>query len=436
MMPSHFASPESEYAAATTAAAMFDFSGRSLIELTGTDRVRFLHGFCTNDVKRLQPGEGCEAFVTNVKGKVVGHVWIEATPSSIWLSADAGAADRIVSHLSRYIINEDVTVSDRSADWAELLVMGPQAEQQLRPLGVDVTGLSNLGNRALELEGAPARVRRFDVGPHSGYGIALPLNQLANWVARVGAAGSASASTETWNALRIEAGLPVYGVDISDDNLTQEVGRTKTAISFTKGCYLGQEPIARLDAMGHVNRELRSLRLAGEAVPRLGSKIWADAAASQPAGTVTSAAFSWGSRSPVAMGLLRSAVTATGTRHLLKPAPRLCPQKSSGFPETEARDDQWWARHFCLPVPAPSIKKGQTKNVCPHHVSGTVTGTPVGRRHGHVACGHARLGVLTGSGLGALDQRFTFWRLFLRRWFIRHRLLRFMRLRNHTGTRR
>ena len=79
------------------------------------------------------------------------------------------------------------------------------------------------------------------------------------------------AGSEVWTALRIEAGLPVFGVDISDDNLAQEVGRTKTAISFTKGCYLGQEPIARLDALGHVNRELRSLRLTGGRRSRDGS---------------------------------------------------------------------------------------------------------------------------------------------------------------------
>ena len=84
--------------------------------------------------------------------------------------------------------------------------------------------------------------------------------------------------------------MPVYGVDLTDENLAQEAGRTASAISFTKGCYLGQEPIARIDAMGHVNRELRSLRIAGEAIPSAGARVFSDAAASAAVGTITSAA--------------------------------------------------------------------------------------------------------------------------------------------------
>jgi folate-binding protein YgfZ len=113
--------------------------------------------------------------------------------------------------------------------------------------------------------------------------------------------------------LRIEAGLPIYGVDLTDENLAQEAARTGDVISFTKGCYLGQEPIARIDAMGHVNRELRSLRISGDSIPSPGARVFSDAAGSAAAGTVTSAAFSFGSNSPVAMALLRSSAAKPGT---------------------------------------------------------------------------------------------------------------------------
>ena len=295
------------------AAALFDLSDRTLVELSGSDRVRFLHSFCTNDVKRLTAGTGCEAFVPNVKGRVIGHVWIDATESSLWLDADPGSAERLVPHLERYVINEDVTIADRSTDWAELLVTGPEAADRLMRLGIDVSRLGNLEHILAELRGVPARVRRWDVGPHRGYALFVARDRAADCWQSLREAGVHPAGSDTWTALRIEAGLPVFGIDISDENLAQEVGRTKTAISFNKGCYLGQEPIARIDAIGHVNRELRSLRVTGEIVPAQASRVFADAAAASPVGTITSAAFSYGSNSPVAMACLRSQASTCGS---------------------------------------------------------------------------------------------------------------------------
>ena len=133
--PLHFGSAREEYVAATTQAAVFDLSDRTLLELSGSDRVRFLHNFCTNDVKRLKTGQGCEAFVPNVKGRVLGHVWIDATEPSLWIDADPAQAEHLVPHLERYVINEDVTIADRTADWGELLVVGPEAAERLRKLG-------------------------------------------------------------------------------------------------------------------------------------------------------------------------------------------------------------------------------------------------------------------------------------------------------------
>jgi folate-binding protein YgfZ len=305
-IPLHFGSPNAEYTAATTTAALFDFSDRTLVELTGADRVRFLHSFCTNDIKRLSSGQGCEAFVTNVKGRVVDHVWVDVAESVLWLDADPGSAQRLVPHLERYVINEDVAIADRSADWGELLLTGPKIEDHLARLGIDVAAIANLEHRGCELLGTPARIGRFDVGPHRGYTVVTRRDQLADCWNRLRELGAHPAGSAVWNALRIEAGLPVSGVDITVDNLVQEVGRTQTAVSFTKGCYLGQEPIARLDAMGHVNRELRSLRLAGDTVPLAGARVFSDATASHPVGAITSAAFSFASNSPVAMAVLRS----------------------------------------------------------------------------------------------------------------------------------
>lgn len=317
-VPLHFGTPTEEYTAATTVAAVVDFSDHDLLELSGADRVKFLHSFCTNDVKRLSAGEGCEAFITNVKGRVLGHVWINATDSSLWLDAVADSAERLVPHLERYVINEDVSIADRSSEFGLLLVVGPDAAARLTQFGFEVAALDDLDHLSADVAGTQYRVRRFDVGPYRGYVLTTAREKLGDlWTGLCGV-GVRPAGSEVWNALRIEAGLPIYGVDITDENLAQEVGRSATAISFTKGCYLGQEPIARLDAMGHVNRELRSLRLSAGPVPQVGASVFADASLSQPVGTVTSAAYSFGSRTPVALALLRSSVSAAGSTVFVK----------------------------------------------------------------------------------------------------------------------
>ncbi len=312
-LPLHFGDPREEYAAAVTGAALFDWSDHGLIELTGKDRVTFLHNFCTNDIKRLAVGHACEAFVTNVKGRILGHISIEASDTALRLDAGPGSPERLCAHLERYIINEDVTVADLSTEWGELLVMGPSAASSLSRDFADVTDLKSLQHFEKQSVEGRTRVSRRDVGSQSAYVISALRGELGAIWNQLSRAGVRPAGSAAWSALRIEAGLPIYGIDLTDENLAQEAVRTENAISFTKGCYLGQEPIARIDAMGHVNRELRSLRIGGDSIPSPVARVFSDAAGSAAVGTVTSAAYSFGSNSPVAMALLRSNVSMPGT---------------------------------------------------------------------------------------------------------------------------
>jgi tRNA-modifying protein YgfZ len=311
--PLHFGNPRQEYAAATTGAAVIDWSDRSLLEVSGADRVAFLHNFCTNDVKRLSVGHGCEAFITNVKGRILGYVWIDVGEASIWLDAGPVAPDRLIGHLERYIINEDVTITDRTPEWAQLLVIGPAAAATLTEFATGAKHLSPGGHVETEHGSRRMRVTRRDVGNYPAYVLSAPRASLGELWKKLSDAEAQAAGSVAWSALRIEAGLPVFGVDLTEDNLAQEAARTREAISFTKGCYLGQEPIARIDAIGHVNRELRALRIGGEAVPASGAGVFTDATSGQSLGTVTSAAFSFGSESAVALALLRSSASASGS---------------------------------------------------------------------------------------------------------------------------
>ena len=307
MTPARSLDPTAGYRAATESVAVFDLSDRAQIEITGGDRAKFLHNFCTNDIKRLQPGEGCEAFVTNVKGRVLGHVFVFVGPESIWLDSSPGTEESLLAHLGKYVLIEDVELHARSASQGELLLSGPSSESILRAAGLLPEPLALFGHR----RGGEVAVRRTDLLGLPGYVVSASRERIRALRASLIDAGAHPAGPAALNALRIEAGLPLYGVDVSEDQLAQEVGRTARAISFTKGCYLGQEPIARIDAMGHVNRELRGLRLATDAVPEAGDRVVG--ADGKEIGAITSAALSYRDNRSVVLAYLRAKFTAPGT---------------------------------------------------------------------------------------------------------------------------
>ena len=278
-------SPVDHRAGELTAVTVFDLSGRTQMELTGVDRAKFLHGFCTNDIKRLEPGQGCEAILTNIKGKAVGHVFVFATATALWLDTVAGQAESIITHLDRYLIREDVTFHDRSHDWSELFLAGPHATQLLM---LDES-MPHYGHVERESFGQPFVIRRADLFSQPGFLISLPLAARDAMLRSLLAVGVVSGTSDLFESLRIAAGFPLFGRDITDENLAQEVARTPQCISFTKGCYLGQEPIARLDALGHTNRELRRVRFASGSSLTPGTKLLA-AESDDEAGILTSVA--------------------------------------------------------------------------------------------------------------------------------------------------
>lgn len=321
----HRCNAANEYRGAVTAAAVFDLSDRTQIEITGRDRASFLHNFCTNDIKRLKPGEGCEAFLTNIKGRIVGHILVFAGESSLWLDSVPGSEGAILAQLDRYLISEDAQLNSRTAEYGALYVAGPEAAARLKTaLGIDVDSLALDSQLTCDSDGQPVSIRRVPFMLPAGFLLSARRDVLPALSIALTTQGVQPAGAEAFHALRIEAGWPIYGVDITDDNLAQEAGRTRQAISFTKGCYLGQEPIARIDALGHVNRELRGLRLPSGPVPPLGAPVLAGTPP-QPIGSITSAALSLADGKPVALALLRSQYTMPGTRVGVQDCDRLVP---------------------------------------------------------------------------------------------------------------
>jgi folate-binding protein YgfZ len=264
---------------------VFDLSGRTQIELQGVDRSKFLHGFCTNEIKSLQPGQGCEAFLTNIKGRVLGHVFVFADTESLWLDTVPGQETALIAHLDRYVIREDVQLVGRSSSHGELFITGTHAAALLM---LD-DGLPPYGSTSRTDLEHPLQIRRVDLLGMPGFQISLPRDAVDSTRSRLVAVGCRAGTDDEFETRRIEAGFPYFGVDFTEDQIAQEVARTSRCISFTKGCYLGQEPIARLDAMGHTNRELRRIRFQPGVVPQRGAKLLA-AESDDEAGEITSVA--------------------------------------------------------------------------------------------------------------------------------------------------
>jgi folate-binding protein YgfZ len=268
---------------------LFDLSDWTWIRLAGRDAHKFLHNFCTNDILKLPQTHGCEAFVTNVKARVLGHIFAleasrEETGQSVDVFSFPGQEESLLAHLDRYLIREDVTLEARSDAKATFL-----ASQNVAAIGSearDLTDLEPFETRSIVLGKCGVVARRLDLLGEPGLLLTCDRENADHVREALSSDGAKFGSSEQFESRRIAAVLPRYGVDVSEDQLAPEVGRP-WAISYTKGCYLGQEPIARIDALGHVNRLLRGLRLEADLTVAPGTAVLAEG---KEVGTVTSSA--------------------------------------------------------------------------------------------------------------------------------------------------
>lgn len=302
------------YFAARDSVALSAHTGRVRIELTGPDRAKVLHNLTTNDIKRLAPGRGCEAFLTSGQGRTLAFLLVHAEADRLLVRSDLGANDAILGHLAKYALFEDATATDISAGTGEWHLCGPMAEEAVRSLGLP-TPEGDLSIAAGSYEGSELRVIRDSPTGRPGLTILRLAGESPQFVLglrrAVEARGGSLMNVGSFEALRIEAGTPASGRDVTPANLPQEVDRDARAISFVKGCYLGQETVARLDAMGHVNKILVGAVADTEAVPPPGATLRAD---DKEVGTVTSSSYSPGWSRGVVLGYARVAHARPGSR--------------------------------------------------------------------------------------------------------------------------
>lgn len=303
-----------EVEAAEKNAALFELAGAHLLKLTGADRNKFLHNFCTNQINALQPGSGCETFISSDKGRVMAHFFVVAREQELLLFALGGDIEPIEHHFRKFVLLDDVQIERVTHDTAAFLLTGPRSTELIsnwmnQPL-------SNWETFETKYKNQETLVVKLDLFNTSGYLLFFPKNHMVSLWKFLVEDGILPAGADSYHHLRIKSGLPIHGVDITEQNLAQEVARTKKAISFSKGCYLGQETIARLDAMGHTNQESRSLRWDGAHILTPDSQVLHD---DKEVGRITSYVNPSDDLPGMALGILRRSQMQPGTKVLLKP---------------------------------------------------------------------------------------------------------------------
>ncbi len=326
-----------EHAALHETAGVIDLSFRSRICLTGTDRVRFLHGQVTNDVKKLRVGEGCYSAITTAKGKMESDLNIFALADELLLDFEPGLTEKISQRLEKFIVADDVQIVDVAPHYGLLSVQGPKATDAVRALNLfPEIPAQQLGS--IKIFDATLGEIYLANNPRlggSGFDLFVPNNSLGAVADKLIAAakqiGGRAVGWTAFETARIEAGVPRFGAGMDETNIPLECGIESRAIVYNKGCYIGQEVINRIHSVGHVTRELRALRLAPnlESLPKKGDKLFH---AGKEVGYVTNAVKSPTLNANIALGYVRREANQIGNELTLRTATGESPARIVDLP--------------------------------------------------------------------------------------------------------
>jgi folate-binding protein YgfZ len=309
-LPAHFGDVGREWRAASGGAGVFVAEFRTIIAAIGEDRVSFLHGMLSNDVKALAVGQGVYAAFLTQQGKVVSDLRVYALADRLLLDVVAWRRATLQEAIERYIVADDVELVP-SQDEALLGLEGPLASAVAgEALGLVEVPKGRYSHVRAAFEGAEVLVVNTSEIDRAGMLVCGPARLSAALFDAFVEAGAQPMGMEALNLLRVESGVPWAGIDMDDSTLIMETGRDQ-AISFTKGCYLGQEVVERIEARGHVNRQLVGVTFDGDTPPAPGARLLADGS---DVGYVTSAVRSEALARPIALAMVQRKHSAPGGR--------------------------------------------------------------------------------------------------------------------------
>jgi aminomethyltransferase len=290
------------YEALRRGAAWLDLAARGRIVARGRDRARLLHNLTSNEVKKMTPGSGCYAFLLSPQGRIQADLCLFCFEDHFLIDTEPELREKVLAHIRRYIIADQVELEDVTEKSSAVALEGPGAAAILASLNAPVPGADYAH---LPWEGGTIAAVSLTGQP----GFRIYGRGIAELAPRLETAGAKPATAEDARIVRIENGKPVYGADIRETSLPQETQQMH-AVSFNKGCYLGQEIVERIRAQGHVNKKLVRVEVEASGPVQPGTKLMADGA---EAGEITSSVYSPQSGTVAAMAYVRAAFAEPGT---------------------------------------------------------------------------------------------------------------------------
>jgi glycine cleavage system T protein len=324
-----YGNPVMEHQSVRNQAGLIDQSHRGKLRLKGKDRIDFLHGMVTNDIKKLTPGTGLYAVFTNDKAKMLSDARIYCLPDALWVDLEPEVTDKIQKHLDKYILASDVTIENLTDAFGLLSLYGPSSHEIMTHMIGSEPSMKEHSTMTFSLDGVSSLAARNEITGEAGYDLYVPIDRIVPiWKHLIqigGPYGLQPVGLEALDSLRIEAGIPRYGTDMDESNFPMEAGLEKRAISYTKGCYIGQETIARADAQGRMNKRLMGLELTSKSAPKTGQSILAPPDSmgiqGQVIGTITSAIASPTFGNLIAMGYLHRDFAKPGKNVMIEGTP-------------------------------------------------------------------------------------------------------------------
>jgi folate-binding protein YgfZ len=323
-LPDHFSGPANrgdvgdwlaEYRAARETVALIDKNYRTYLRFTGPDRARYLNAVLTNNIKDLAVGDGVVSLLLNPQGRIQAEIETYATAESLFCISNAMIRETLVPALDKFIIMDDVTLTDQTELFGTVALEGPLAADIVKKLtSIDLAGLGELSFQETSVAGISCGLTKRSPGGVAGAEFVAAREDLPRlWQAlreTVETAGGCAIGYQALNALRLEQGIPWFGYDFSDKQVPHEAGLENSHISYTKGCYTGQEIVERVRSRGQVNRIRVLLKFASSEPPAAGTALLAEG---KEAGYVTRAAFSPMLQEPIGMAYVRRENVTAGS---------------------------------------------------------------------------------------------------------------------------
>lgn len=314
-LPSDFGDWQAEHRSLRETVGLLDKNYRAYLEFAGPDRVRYLNAILTNDIKGLADNHANVALFLNPQGHIQAEVETHALADKLFCVSYAMIRERLVPAMDKYIIMDDVTLEDRTEECSTLAIEGPAAAAAVAELtGIDLNKMAELESCEVSVRDIRCRVmRRTPEKAPSGEFLLDRRQVLDSWMILLEAVkkfGGGPAGYTALNAVRLEQGVPWFGYDFGEKQIPHEAGLQDSHISYTKGCYIGQEIVERVRSRGQVNRVRVSLRFESTKAPVADTPVLSDG---KEVGFVTRTGFSPTVNGFIGMGYVRREHAATGT---------------------------------------------------------------------------------------------------------------------------